>query len=178
VKFDTHAFFDYSSGIVKLRRTMKDELLNEYAELMTPLLPLAKKAYGSRATASPQHDASREYTRLLVEFYSKGGSLLQLAEHLSVTYAGIRRRIITAEIPAMPKGKSSKATGDMITRRAETLKAIQATGDTERYHEAIYHMYAVENISLAKIAKAMGLSSANPLYYAVAKIKILKNQDV
>jgi hypothetical protein len=157
---------------------MKDELLNEYAELMTPLLPLAKKAYGSRATASPQHDASREYTRLLVEFYSKGGSLLQLAEHLSVTYAGIRRRIITAEIPAMPKGKSSKATGDMITRRAEALKAIQATGDTEKYHEAIYHMYAVENISLAKIAKAMGLSSANPLYYAVAKIKILKNQDV
>lgn len=157
---------------------MKDELLNEYAELMEPLLPLAKKAYGSRATASPQHDASREYTRLLVEFYSKGGSLLQLAEQLKVTYAGIRRRIITAEIPAQPKGKTSKATDSMIAIRAEDLKTIQATGDTEKYHEAIYHIYEVEKISLAKIAKAMGLSSANPLYYAVAKIKILKNQEV
>lgn len=157
---------------------MKDEILNEYADLMEPLLPLAKRAYGSRATQSPQHDASREYTRLLVEFYSKGGSLLQLAQRLGVTYAGVRRRILTAEIPAQPKGRSSKATESMILRRAEILKELQASGDTEKYHEAIYTMYEVEKISLAKIAKAMGLSSANPLYYAVAKVKILKNQAV
>jgi hypothetical protein len=157
---------------------MKDELLNEYADQLATLLPLAKRAYGSRATQSPQHDASREYTRLLVEFYSKGGSLLQLASRIGVTYAGIRRRVLTAEIPPQPKGRSSKATDSMIQHRAEMLKKIQETGDTERYHEAIYQMYAVENISLAKIAKAMGLSSANPLYYAVAKVKLLKNQEV
>ena len=157
---------------------MKDELLNEYVDQMVELLPLAKRAYGSRATQSPQHDASREYTRLLVEFYSKGGSLLQLASKLGVTYAGIRRRILTAEIPAQPKGKSSRATDSMIANRAEILKKIQASGDTEKYHEAIYQMYEVENVSLAKIAKAMGLSSANPLYYAVAKVKLLKNQEV
>jgi hypothetical protein len=55
-------------------------MTEEYADLMAPLLPLAKKAYGSRNTNSPQHEASREYTRLLVDYYSKGGSLLKLAE--------------------------------------------------------------------------------------------------
>ena len=157
---------------------MKDELLNEYAKLMEPLLPLAKKAYGSRATKSPQHDASREYTRLLVEFYSKGGSLLQLVDRLNVTYAGVRRRIITAEIPAEPKGKSSKVDNNIVTQRAEDLKKIQAEGDTEKYHQEVYQVYVVEKISLAKIAKAMGLSSANPLYYAVAKAKIAKSEII
>jgi hypothetical protein len=58
---------------------MKDALLEQYAPKLAELLPLARKAYGSRDIVSPQHDASREYTRLLVEFYQRGGSLLQLS---------------------------------------------------------------------------------------------------
>ena len=87
-------------------------MTEEYADLMAPLLPLAKKAYGSRNTNSPQHEASREYTRLLVDYYSKGGSLLKLAEALGVTYAGLRRRIITNDIPPKSKKVRSKATED------------------------------------------------------------------
>jgi hypothetical protein len=89
---------------------MKDELLDKYAPQLAELLPLARRAYGSRDIVSPQHDASREYTRLLVEFYNQGGSLLQLATRLGVTYAGIRRRVITVDIPASTSKKRSKAT--------------------------------------------------------------------
>lgn len=160
---------------------MKDELTKEYAALIAPHLELAKKAYGSRATKSPQHDASREYTRLLVKFYSKGGSLLQLAKELDVTYAGIRRRVLTAEIPAEPKGKNSKATEFQTVVEAQSIKTAKESaeriGDSTRYHEIVLDVYE-RKISLNKIAKELGLSSANPLYYAVAKAKIRREQAV
>ena len=157
---------------------MTINLVEEYAEKIEPLLELAKKAYGSRSTVSPQHDASRQYTALLVEYYSKGGSLLDLASKLKVTYAGIRRRIITAELPSTKKRTRSKATPIDIANAATILKTLQATGHTEQYHNAVYQAYEVQGISLGKLAKAMGLSSSNPLYYAVSKARIAKTELV
>lgn len=157
---------------------MTDELLDEYEAKILPVLELAKKAYGSRSTASPQHDASRQYTQYLVEYYSKGGSILKLASRIDVTYAGIRRRITTSEIPAKPKGKRSRATKETMMLAAIDIATAKASGDTEKYHEAIYDAYEIQGISLAKIAKALGLSSANPLYYAVSKIKLSKEDIV
>ena len=150
---------------------MKDELLNEYGPQLADLLPLARKAYGSRNTKSPQHDASREYTRLLVEFYSKGGSLLQLAKELGVTYAGIRRRVMTDQVPPAEKNKRSSATANDVVEAVEKIKAAKLLG-TDAYHEEILRQYETNGISLAKIAKGLGLSSANPLYYAVARTRV------
>jgi hypothetical protein len=155
---------------------MKDELLEEYAEKIAPVLPLAKKAYGSRDTKSPQHDASRTYTELLVEYYSKGGSLLALAKKLEVTYAGVRRRVIMAEIPVAAKRTRSKATPTEIQEAVERIQTAKTYG-TDQYHEALRFEYEDKGISLTKIAKAMGLSSANPLYYGVARTK-LKGEDI
>jgi hypothetical protein len=159
---------------------MKDKLTQEYAAYIAPHLELAKKAYGSRATKSPQHDASREYTRLLVEFYSKGGSLLQLAKELNVTYAGIRRRVLTAEIPAKSKGTNSKSTEAEISDAAYRIKFARGfadiEGDSTGYHEIVLHIYETEKVSLNKIAKVLGMSSANPLYYAVSKAKLRREQ--
>lgn len=154
---------------------MKDELLDEYAPQLAALLPLARKAYGSRNTKSPQHDASREYTRLLVEFYSKGGSLLQLAKELGVTYAGIRRRVMTDQVPPAEKNKRSSATPEDVMFAVAKIKDAKALG-TEEYHREIVTQYEVNGISLAKIAKGLGLSSANPLYYAISRsrVKILE----
>lgn len=157
---------------------MTINLVEDYAEKIEPLLELAKRAYGSRSTLSPQHDASRAYTALLVEYYAKGGSLLELASKLKVTYAGLRRRIITAELPASKKRTRSKATPDDVTTTATALKALQQTGDTEEYHNAVYQAYEIEGISLGKLAKAMGLSSSNPLYYAVSKARIARSELV
>jgi transposase len=155
---------------------MKDALLEQYAPQLAELLPLARKAYGSRDTVSPQHDASRKYTQLLVEFYHRGGSLLQVAERLGVTYAGIRRRVITNEIPPSSSKNRSKATPEQVLEAAATIKLAKISGGTEAYHDAIRFAYETNGISLTKIAKAMGLSSANPLYYAVARTKIRENE--
>lgn len=150
---------------------MKDQLLDEYAPKLADLLPLARKAYGSRNTKSPQHDASREYTRLLVEFYSKGGSLLQMAKELGVTYAGIRRRVMTDQIPPAEKNKRSSATPADVEAAVNAIKLAKLAG-TESYHAEIVRQYETNGISLAKIAKGLGLSSANPLYYAISRSRV------
>lgn len=150
---------------------MKDELVEHYAPLLKDLLPLARKAYGSRNTVSPQHDASREYTRLLVEYYNKGGSLIAIAEAVGVTYAGVRRRVTTANIAPSSKRVRSRATQEDVMAAVERIKQAKLLG-VDQYHEALRHEYEDNGISLTKIAKGLGLSSANPLYYGVARTKI------
>jgi hypothetical protein len=155
---------------------MKDELLEEFSAKIIPILPLAKRAYGARDTKSPQHDASRTYTELLVDYYSKGGSLLAMAKKLEVTYAGVRRRVIMAEIPVPAKRTRSKATPQELQQAVDRIKLAKSHG-TDQYHEALRHEYEDNGISLTKIAKQLGLSSANPLYYGVARTK-LKGEDI
>jgi len=153
---------------------MKETLVEEYLPRLKELLPLARKAYGSRNIKSPQHDASREYTRLLVEFYHRGGSLIEIAEELGVTYAGIRRRVTTVDIPPNDgKRIRSKASEQEINEAVARIQQAKLKG-VEEYHEALRYEYEDNNISLTKIAKAMGLSSSNPLYYGVARTKLRK----
>jgi transposase len=149
------------------------ELVAEYAPRLTELLPLARKAYGSRNTKSPQHDASREYTRLLVDYYNRGGSLIAIAQAVGVTYAGVRRRVTTVNIEPATKRVRSKATPEQLAEAVERIK-IAKDKTVEEYHEALRHEYEDNGISLTKIAKGLGLSSSNPLYYGVARTKLKK----
>ncbi len=144
-------------------------LLEQYAQRMEPLLPLAKKAYGSRDTQSPQHEASREYTRLLVEFYNAGGSLLKMADRLQVTYAGLRRRVTTADVTPSSHRPRRKFPQEVYDAALKDILKAKAEG-THAYHTALFNHWE-SGLSMAKIAKDMGLSSANPLYYGVNKIK-------
>lgn len=151
--------------------TMNQSLLEEYALRIEPLLPLAKKAYGSRDTISPQHDASREYTRLLVEYYEQdGSSLLAMAERLGVTYAGIRRRVTTADLKPSSRRPRKRFPEATYVSAVEEILAAKAEG-THAYHLMLKKHYDA-GLSLAKIAKMMGLSSANPLYYAVNRMRL------
>jgi hypothetical protein len=150
------------------------DLVKEYAPKLKELLPLARKAYGSRETKSPQHDASREYTRLLVEFYNKGGSLIDISEAVGVTYAGVRRRVTTVDIPTSASRVRSKATQQEVAEAVERVKEAKLKG-VEEYHEALRHEYEDKGVSLTKIAKGLGLSSSNPLYYGVARTKMKKD---
>lgn len=152
--------------------TDKDALLKEYVAKIKPHVELAKKAYGSRDTVSPQHDASREYTRLLKEFYKKKGSLLDMAEALGVTYAGLRRRVTTADLPASSKRPRKRFPDEVYVEAVAEIKAAKATS-TEEYHKALHKHYQA-GLSLAKIADKMGLSSANPLYYGVSRVELKK----
>lgn len=151
---------------------MEYTVFDSYASRLKELLPLARRAYGSRSVQSVQHDASREYTRLLVEYYRAGGSLIRLAGVLGVTYAGLRRRVLTSGLDTPKKRNYSKASPEQIVEAFNRIMRVKEFGTVEAYHEALRHEYEDNGISLTKIAKLMGLSSANPLYYGVARTKL------
>ena len=146
-----------------------DELLDRYEAAIRPHLELAKKAYGSRDTVSPQHDASREYTRLLKEFHAADGSLLKMAERLGVTYAGLNRRVRTADIKPSSGRPRKKFPQEVYDAAVSDILEAKAQG-TPEYHKCLEKHYDA-GLSLTKIAKDMGLSSAMPLYYGVNRMK-------
>jgi hypothetical protein len=150
-----------------MENDMSYELVEEYASKITPILPQAKQAYGARNQNSPAHDASREYTRLLTEFYNKGGSLPLLARKLNVAYAGVRRRVVMNDISVSafkPKVRIKNQDIKAAAQRVRTAK----DRDGDLYHDQLADEYQA-GISLSNLAKELGLSSAAPLYYGVQR---------
>jgi hypothetical protein len=146
---------------------MSQELVEEYAQLIEPILPIAKKAYGSRNQDTPAHNASREYTRLLTEFYDKGGSLPLLAKRLHVAYAGVRRRVVMNDI-SVSLVKPKIRVKDQDVRSASQRVARAKAENVDAYHDQLAEEYKA-GISLSNLAKELGLSSAAPLYYGVQR---------
>lgn len=152
------------------RRYMKnEEMVKEYAERMRPLLPLAQKAYGAKNQTTPAHQASKEYTRLLVEFVSKKGSLIHLSKELGVSYAGIRRRVSTADLPAMSNKGTRKKIDPSVAEAAVARVAEARAKGVAAYHAQLAFEYYENDISLSVIAKGLGISNAGPLYYGVQR---------
>lgn len=148
-----------------------DERLETYAKEIEPLLPLAKRAYGSRDTQSPQHDASRKYTALLVEFYDEGkGSLLKMSKRLGVAYPGVRRRVTTAKIPPNNLFMRRKFSDKEYAMAVADILAGKRKG-THAYHFTL-KVYHDRGMSMSRIAKELGLSSAQPLYYGIDRIRL------
>jgi hypothetical protein len=148
--------------------TANPELISEYKALIDPLLPLAKKAYGSRFQETPYHAASREYTRLLSEFQERGGSLPALAKALGVTYAGVRRRVVMRNTSVASIRPKTRIRGEEVELEAvERINTAKVLG-MNSYHDQLATEY-VNGLSLSNIAKRMGLSSAAPLYYGVQR---------
>lgn len=153
----------------------KNNLVTEYAEKIKPILHLAKKAYGSRAQTSPAHIASAEYTRLLVDFVEKKGSLLSLANELGVAYSGLRRRVMTATlIPKSAGRKSTSNTAPVTEELLAKIKLARAEG-TQEYYEQLAVAYN-NGVSLSAIARGLGLSHTYPLYYGIQRHQ-LRNQQ-
>lgn len=144
------------------------ELIEEYAQKIEPILPLAKKAYGSKNRKTPNHEASREYTRLLSEFYQRGGNLPRLASRLNVAYAGMRRRVIMQDmVVSSYRQKKTVSDKDNIRDSAQRIRKARQRG-IDDYHNQLAEEFKI-GISLAKLAKELGLSSAAPLYYGVQR---------
>lgn len=146
---------------------MSTDLVAEYSAKIIPILPMAKKAYGSRNQKTPAHEASREYTRLLTEYYYKGGSLPKLAKELNVAYAGIRRRVMMQDVSVSKFKPRQKPKTEGIEDSVAKIKEAKS-GTADEYHDAIAKEYE-DGVSLAAIARSMGLSSAAPLYYGVQR---------
>ena len=135
--------------------------------MIEPILPLAKKAYGSREQTTPAHDASREYTRLLTEFHTKGGSLPQLAKELDVAYAGIRRRVVMKDVSVSTVKPRTRAKTEELVEAVSRVKTSKALS-VDEYHDQLAKEYE-SGVSLAALARSLGLSSAAPLYYGVQR---------
>lgn len=146
---------------------MDDNLVEKYKALIEPLIGLAKKAYGSRNQNTPAHQASREYTKLLVEFHSLGGSLPDLAKALNVAYPGLRRRVIMDSVDISdikPRRRAHKSGIPDAVERVKLAKQESAAS----YHRQLAIEYQ-NGYSLQDIAKGLGLSSAAPLYYGAQR---------
>jgi hypothetical protein len=147
------------------KKDIMNELLVEYTEKITPILPLAKKAYGSRNQNSPEHTASRTYTELLVEYQEKGGSLPQLAVALKVAYPGLRRRVVMKDVSVSSIKPKTRATKQQNLDAAQRVKEAKEIG-IDQYHDQLADEYR-SGVSLSILARELGLSSAAPLYYGV-----------
>lgn len=148
---------------------MNTQLLEEYRSRIEPILPAAKRANGSRKKASPEHDASRLYTELLVEFYEKGGSLPRLAEALGVAYSGLRRRVVmsTVSVDQIKPEKRVTLTEQDLQDALQRVQQAKSEGMRE-YHDQLAVEYK-NGIPLAVLARLLGLSGAAPLYYGVQR---------
>jgi hypothetical protein len=143
------------------------DLVAEYQSRIEPLLPLAKKAYGSREQETPAHEASREYTRLLTEFSEKGGSLPALAGALNVAYAGVRRRVVMQNVSVSRVKPKVRAKSEELSGAISRVKEAKAKS-VDEYHDQLAAEYEA-GISLAALARSLNLSSAAPLYYGVQR---------
>lgn len=148
---------------------MNTELIKEYKNKIEPILPAAKRANGSRKKVTPEHEASRQYTELLVEFYEKGGSLPRLADALGVAYSGVRRRVVmsTVSVDQIKPEHRMALTDEDINYAVQRVKQAKAEGMTE-YHNQLADEYK-NGIPLAVLARKLGLSGAAPLYYGVQR---------
>ena len=149
---------------------MNESTFNEYKNQLEELLPLAKRAFGARTHNTPEHRASREYTKILKEFYESGGSLVAMSDALGVAYAGLRRRVVTFDIPAGPSKTRSRLSAEETAEAVERIKVAKADS-TEVYHTQLATEYD-NGVSLAKIADGLGLSSSQPLYYGVQRARL------
>lgn len=155
-------------------KDQKKELLTTYFSDIAACKYMATQAFGSRATDSAEHDASREYTRLLAEYADKGGSLLKMAEALGVTYPSLRRRVMTSVIEPLPRSKRSTATAAQYEKAVQQIEIAKTYG-VEEYHDTIRSLYE-GGIALNRLATELGLKSAYPLYYGLNKSRI-RNQN-
>lgn len=144
-----------------------NELIEEYAVRIEPILSMAKRAYGLRSQSTPAHEASREYTRLLKEFHARGGSLPKLANRLDVAYAGVRRRVVMSDVVVSSIRPKTRVKDQDIKAAANRVR-LAKHHNREHYHDQLADEYR-SGISLANLAVELGLSSAAPLYYGVQR---------
>jgi hypothetical protein len=154
---------------IKMENIMNVELLQEYKGKIEPILPSAKRANGSRSKVTPEHDASRLYTKLLIEYKDKGGSLPKLADALGVAYSGVRRRVImdTVSVEQIKPIHKIAISEEDIRYATQRVQQAKLEGISE-YHDQLAQEYK-NGIPMATLAKSLGLSGAAPLYYGVQR---------
>jgi hypothetical protein len=139
-----------------------------YAEKIRPLLPEARRAFGSQPPGSPARLASDEVNKLVLTYSKSGAKMPALAEALDgdISLSGLRRRVRLARA-----GERVEARGDQLGRvkrpRGSTdpetvkvhadkiAKARKVGGKT--YGDAVREAYD-QGVALQPIADTLGIS--------------------
>ena len=137
------------------------DLTEQYAELIRPLIPLAKRAYGSAAVDSPQREASDKYNRLLLEYRGRGGNITSLARELGIPDVTLRRRIrvarsgvVLGEHTLVARGRGRR--DDTLIE--ETVKLLEEAGNDRNRRRAVIQQAHELNLSLYALATRLGVS--------------------
>src|SRR4051812_37142976 len=95
-------------------RTVNTELVNEYAEELRGVLPLARRAVGTQKSDSPARLASNKVNGLLLEYADeKHGNITHLAHALDgeISLPGLRRRLRAARGKTLSSASTSSKRG-------------------------------------------------------------------
>lgn len=139
-----------------------------YAEQIGPLLPAAKKAYGSQAPGSPARVASDEVNKLILEYVEGGNKMPALAGALqgAISLSGLRRRVRLARATRSagehdnqlgrvkrPRGSTDP---ELVAQAAQEISAAREVGGKE-YGDAVRRAYD-QGLALQPIADTLGVS--------------------
>lgn len=150
----------------------------DYAAKIKPLLPAAKKAYGSQAPDSPARVASETVNAYLLQYVQRGGQIPELARHLDgeLSLSGLRRRVRIArgtDTSAMEgqeqvvgRVKRPRGTKDPeIVKKAVAEIQLARKQGGRAYGDAVREVYD-RGVSLNAVATEMGIS-----YYSLWSAK-------
>lgn len=145
-------------------RTINTTLVEEYAEELRSVLPLARRAVGTQRPDSPARLASDRANELLIEYADqKHGNVTHLANELGpdvISLPGLRRRLRAARGKSLGSFSTSAKRG--TTEPAAVSKAtakIRAAREhsPDAYRDAVREVYA-DNVSLTAVAEQLGIT--------------------
>lgn len=144
------------------------QLVEEYTQLIAPLLPLARRAYGTQQQGSPTRVASDKVNALILDYVDdKGGNITHLGEALrqhGLGYDAVRRRLraarsghVLGQNPITITGRSRGSRDPSRVAVACADIALARDLSPKEYGEAITRWYS-SGISLAAIASGLNVS--------------------
>lgn len=150
---------------------MAEALAKTTAAKIRPLLPEAKRAYGSQAPGSHARQASEEVNALILYYVERGGSIPELARNLEgeISLSGLRRRVRIArgtdtsslEGQDQVVGRVSRPRGkkdpELIAAAVEEIQQARSAGGRV-YGDAVRKAYA-DGLSMSAIAEQLGITT-------------------
>lgn len=144
-------------------RTVNKDLVAEYADQLRPLLPTARRAYGTQGPNSEARRASDQVNKYLLEYVNKGGNLTHLSRELEdlISLAGLRRRLRSARTGnLLGSNSTSRKRGSKdparVNAAVEKINNARTVGSTS-YGEAVRQVY-MDGVSLSAVADELGIS--------------------
>lgn len=121
----------------KVRKTKRSTLTEAEIKKLQELAPLARTTSGSTPMDSPVRKATRDFSKLIIKFHSRGVIWRELAEVTGLSEAGVRSRAARHGYHNGPPPSIPAYRGTTIYKEAKVKKRqqnTQAKADAEQGH--------------------------------------------